>query len=676
MSGIDARDLSASVLAELIPAQALHEADRLTEAEAGYRKVLALAPRNFVALHGLGLIALGRGELEEGLQWLRKALAADAQHADAWLNLSRAELMMGRPDAALTAADRARALRPQDAATHMARAAALTQGRTPEETLVVWEQTLQQIPEHAEAWNELGAVQRGLEQYDAALESFRRALQADPAHRLALNNFAQVLQQLHRYEDAALVYERLWQVWPDAPFAAGQMLHCKMMICDWLQFDSLCQRVQAEVDAGRTAASPFGLQGWCTSPATARRAAETFIRSSFPDRASELPPPVVHARGRDKICIGYVSGEFRHQATSILITELLELHDHSRFEVVAFDNGHDDGSLLRRRIEAAVDALVPIARLEALPAAQAVRERGIDVLVNLNGFFGHMRTDLFSLRPAPVQVNYLGFPGTMGASFMDYLIADRLVIPESSHAHYSEAIVTLPDCYQPNDRQRSVSPDLLTRRDVGLPDTGFVFCCFNNTYKLTPQVFAVWARLLKQVPGSVLWFFGWVPEAALNLAGHCRDHGIEPGRIVMAPFWPLERHLARIRLADLFLDTWPYNAHTTGSDALWAGLPVLTCTGDTFPSRVGASLLSAVGLPELITHSLADYETRALRLAREPALLAGLRQRLASNRAKAPLFDTPRLVRHIESAYEAMVARARTGQLPAPLRIGVAGTVG
>ena len=673
MSGIDARDLSASVLAELIPAQALHEADRLPEAEAGYRKVLALAPRNFVALHGLGLVALGRGELEEGLQWLRKALAADAQHADAWLNLSRAELMMGRPDAALTAADRARALRPQDAVTHMARAAALAQGRTPEETLVVWEQTLQQIPEHAEAWNELGAVQRGLQQYDAALESFRRALQVDPAHRLALNNFAQVLQQLHRYEDAALVFERLWQLWPDAAFVPGHLLYCKAMICDWLHYEPLCRRIEAEVQAGRPVVEPFGIQGWCTSPAILQRAAQIYTALYHPDRGLPRPAP----RPADgKLRIGYVSGEFRHQATSILMVELLERHDRGRFEVIGFDNGHDDGSDLRRRIESAFDRLLPIAALDDAAAAALVREQGIDVLVNLNGFFGNTRTGVFNLRPAPVQVNYLGFPGTMGAPFMDYLIADRWVIPESSHAHYSEAIVTLPDCYQPNDTRRRISEEVLTRRDVGLPDVAFVFCCFNNTYKLTPQVFAVWARLLKQVPGSVLWFFGWVPEAAVNLAGHCREHGIEPERIVVAPFWPQERHLARLPLADLFLDTYPYNAHTTGSDALWAGLPVLTCTGDTFPSRVGASLLSAVGLPELITHSLVEYEALALRLAREPALLAGLRQRLAASRAQAPLFDMPRLARHIESAYEAMVARAHTGQLPSPLQIGVAGTVG
>jgi predicted O-linked N-acetylglucosamine transferase (SPINDLY family) len=259
---------------------------------------------------------------------------------------------------------------------------------------------------------------------------------------------------------------------------------------------------------------------------------------------------------------------------------------------------------------------------------------------------------------------------------MDYLIADRWVIPEDGDAHYSEAIVSLPDCYQPNDTRRRISDEVMTRHDVGLPGEGFVFCCFNNTYKLTPQVFAVWARLLKQVPGSVLWFLSWVPEASLNLAGHCREHGIDPQRLIVAPFWPQERHLARLRLADLFLDTFPYNAHTTGSDALWAGLPVLTCMGDTFPSRVGASLLAAAGLPELITHSLAEYEALALRLAREPALLDGLRQRLAANRAQAPLFDMPRLARHIESAYEAMVARARADQPPAPLRIGFPAATG
>jgi predicted O-linked N-acetylglucosamine transferase (SPINDLY family) len=451
------------------------------------------------------------------------------------------------------------------------------------------------------------------------------------------------------------------------------MLFCKAMICDWLHFEPLCRRIETEVEAGRQVVEPFGIQGWCTSPAILYRAAQTYTATLYPDRG--LPRPTTRpADGR--LRIGYVSGEFRHQATSILMVELLERHDRSRFELIGFDNGDDDSSDLRHRIVAAFDRLLPISALDDDAAAALVREQGIDVLVNLNGFFGNTRTGLFHLRPAPVQVNYLGFPGTMAAPYMDYLIADPWVIPEDGHAHYSEAIVTLPDCYQPNDTRRRISDEVLTRRDVGLPEKGFVFCCFNNTYKLTPQVFAVWARLLEQVPGSVLWFLGWVPEAALNLAGHCRAHGIDPSRVVAAPFWPQERHLARLRLADLFLDTFPYNAHTTGSDALWAGLPVLTCMGDTFPSRVGASLLAAAGLPELITRSLSEYEASALRLARDPAMLDGLRQRLVANRAQAPLFDMPRLAAHIESAYETMVARARAGQPPAPLRIGVSAPTG
>jgi protein O-GlcNAc transferase len=230
-------------------------------------------------------------------------------------------------------------------------------------------------------------------------------------------------------------------------------------------------------------------------------------------------------------------------------------------------------------------------------------------------------------------------------------------------------VVVLPESYQPNDRRRAISPEPLTRRDVGLPDTSFVFCCFNNTYKLTPGVFDIWARLLQQVPGSVLWFFGWVPEAAINLERECVARGIEPRRLVMAPFWPLPRHLARLRLADLFLDTWPYNAHTTCSDALWAGLPVLTCVGPTFPSRVGASLLSNAGLPELITRSPAEYEALGLALAREPGRLDGLRKRLALQRNQAPLFDTPRLCRHIELAYQTMAARAAAGLAPAPFSV-------
>jgi predicted O-linked N-acetylglucosamine transferase (SPINDLY family) len=296
-------------------------------------------------------------------------------------------------------------------------------------------------------------------------------------------------------------------------------------------------------------------------------------------------------------------------------------------------------------------------------AAATVRQNEIDLLINLNGFFGQARTGVFSRRPAPIQINYLGFPGTIGADYIDYIIADPIVIPQQHEDFYTEKIVWLPECYQVNDSKRPVA-EMPTRAEVMLPDDGFIFCCFNNSYKIAPEVFDVWMRLLDQVDGSILWLIEDNAAAADNLRREANRRGIEPERLVFAPRVSPAEHLARHRLADLFVDTLPYNAHTTASDALWAGVPLLTCLGSAFPGRVAASLLQAVGLPELITHSLGDYETLALRLAREPGLLSSLKARLAQNRNTSPLFDTKRFARYVEAAYVTMWERHRRGEPP------------
>jgi predicted O-linked N-acetylglucosamine transferase (SPINDLY family) len=343
---------------------------------------------------------------------------------------------------------------------------------------------------------------------------------------------------------------------------------------------------------------------------------------------------------------------------------VLEQHDRETFEIVAFDNGWDDGSATRRRIAAAVERIVPIRELSDLEATAAIRDAGIDVLVDLNGYFGEARTRVFARRAAPVQVNYLGFPGTLGASYMDYIIADGEVLPAEDHRFFSEKVVTLPHSYQPNDRQRPIATGEVTRQSCGLPEQGVVFCCFNNSYKITPEVFGAWLRILGAVEDSVLWLIEDCSEATANLRRAAAAAGVAERRIVFAGRRPPAEHLARHRCADLFLDTLPYNAHTTASDALWAGLPLLTCRGSTFAGRVAASLLKAIDLPELVTTSLADYEALAVALARDPARLSGLRQRLAANRLTTPLFDTAAITRQLEAAFTTMVERHRAGLSP------------
>jgi predicted O-linked N-acetylglucosamine transferase (SPINDLY family) len=385
--------------------------------------------------------------------------------------------------------------------------------------------------------------------------------------------------------------------------------------------------------------------------------------------AFEYPAPaplVTKAAVRhERVRLAYLSADFHLHATAYLMAELFERHDRARFEVFGLSWGPDDQSAMRARLKVGVDRFVDVGAMSDRQVAEWMRDQGIDIAVDLKGFTGNNRTGIFAYRGAPLQVAYLGFPGTLGAPFIDYLIADRQVVPPRLESAYSENIVRLPDCYQVNDRKRHIADETPSRADAGLPAQGFVFCSFNNSYKIRPAMFDIWMRLLRAVEGSVLWLLGDNDAAAANLRRHAAARGVDADRLVFATRLPLDRHLARHRLADLFLDNFPVNAHTTASDALWAGLPLVTLRGETFVSRVAASLLTTVGLPELITDTLADYEALALKLATTPAMLAGLRGRLAAVRLTTPLFDTDRFRRHIESAYLTIYERHLAGAPPA-----------
>jgi predicted O-linked N-acetylglucosamine transferase (SPINDLY family) len=367
--------------------------------------------------------------------------------------------------------------------------------------------------------------------------------------------------------------------------------------------------------------------------------------------------------------VGYVSGEFYEQATALLTAGLYECHDKARFRITAFDNGQNDLSPMRVRLEKAFDKFVDIAGLSDDAAAARIAAEDIDILVNLNGYFGERRMGIFARRPAPIQVNFLGFPGTLGAPYMDYIIADATVIPADEHRYYTEKVVTLPDSYQVNDSRRAIADDVPDRAACGLSDKVFVFCSFNQSYKLAPEIFRCWMAILKRTPGSLLWLLEGHPRLAENLRREAEAHGVPGDRIVFAPMIRNDRHLARLKLADLFLDTMPYNAHTTASDALWAGVPLITCRGATLPGRVAASLLQAVGLNELMTESLAAYESLAVQLAADPGRLAGYREKLDRNRLSSPLFNTARYCRHLEQAYQIMVESCTKGHIPTAFAI-------
>jgi len=591
-----------------------------------------------------------------------RAIQLDPQYAEAYFNKGKSFTLLKRLDDASSAFERALALRPNLAEAWLGRGNVFCKRKQYTDAFAAYDRALSLKAELAEGWLGRGNAFQEVRRYQEALAAFERAATLKPDLIEAWIGSGEMLARLKRHEEAARAYARVLEIDPQRPFMKGNLLHQKMSACAWNGVGDLIAEIDRDVSSGKLSAEPFGWQGVAKSPRNLQRCAELFNAEKYPARAGQGPRRSLSDRG--KIRIGYASGEFRDQATSHLIVGVLERHDKSRFEIVGFDNGWNDGSDIRRRIEAAVPEIIDVTRLTDEAAAAAIRDRRIDILVNLNGYFGEGRTGVFAQRPAPIQVNYLGFPGTLGAPYIDYIVADRCVIPPGDEAFYEEKVVYLPDCYQANDDRKTIAARTFSRAECGLPQHGFVFCCFNNSYKITPEVFDCWMGILKVVPGSVLWLIEDSAGAVSNLRRETLARAVDPDRLVFAGRMRLADHLARHRLADLFLDTLPYNAHTTASDALWAGLPVLTQMGGTFPGRVAASLLQAIGLAELIAPTQDAYRELAIALASDPQRLPAIKDTLARNRLTKPLFDTQRFTQRIEAAYEEMHRRHQWGLTP------------
>jgi predicted O-linked N-acetylglucosamine transferase (SPINDLY family) len=640
---------------------------QLDAAERGFRQLLRKDPKHLAALNILAIILTTSKNYGEAEKYLQAALRINATSDATFYNYGIVLKALGRPDEALERFSQALAINPGNADTWNNRGTVFNDLDDHARAVADFDRAIALNPNFAGAIVNKGKALAELKRHDEALAAYQRALALQPDVAEAWYGLGSLFHDLQRHDEAARAYARALQINPQLPYLKGILLHQKMLTCDWSDVAALIGEIESDIAAGKRSAEPFSWQGVATSQRSLQLCAEIYSRDRFPAnfKSSALP----RLGTGDKIRIGYLSGEFRQQATSLLMVGVLEQHDRDRFDITAIDNGWDDGSETRRRIDAAVDHVVAITELGDPQAVAAIRDNRIDVLVNLNGYFGEARTRVFARRAAPLQVNYLGFPGTLGADYMDYIIADRHVLPEAHRPFYSEKVVTLPNCYQANDRKKEISERAFTRVECGLPAAGFVFCCFNNSYKITPQIFACWMRILMQTGGSVLWLLEDSALAAANLRREAAAAGVDPQRIVFAGRLPPAEHLARHRCADLFLDTLPYNAHTTASDALWAGLPILTCLGETFAGRVAASLLHNVRLPELIASDLEEYQRLAIELATDPGKLAGVRRKLNDHRLTTPLFDTALFTRHLERAYVAMVARHKAGLAPAHIYI-------
>ncbi len=631
------------------------------DSENSYKEALRIQPNNPNYVYNLANIIFDREHYGEAVALFEQCLSIEFNIPEAHNNLSACLLKLKNPESALIYIEQAIKLRPGYTEAWINRGNALTDLRRHTEALESYKHALELKPDYAEAWINYGNALSDLKRYEEALTSYEQAIQLEYANAEAWHNRGTVLNSLKKHEDALDSYERAIKLKPNLDFLLGNLIHTQMKICNWTELTSRQSALMNGTVEGAKVSIPFPILGLFDSPELQKTTAETYARAKL---LVAEKPEIVTKEKSGRIRLGYFSMDFREHPVSTLIADLLERHDRTQFEIFGFSFGIDTRDLMRQRLELAFDEFYDVRSFNDLEIAKLSRSKQIDIAIDLGGFTQDSRPQIFANRLAPIQINYLGYPGTMGTQAIDYLIADSILIPKNSRAYYSEKIIYLPHCYQANDSKRKISDEIFNREQLGLPANKFVFCCFNNNWKILPETFELWIRILRSVEKSVLWLFEDNPTAAYNIQNEAKNKGLCPDRILFAKFMDHDRHLARYKFADLFLDTFPYNGHTTASDALWAGTPVLTRAGESFPSRVAASLLTNLGLPELITQSAEEYVSQAIELANNPQKLASIRKALHNNRSTSPVFNTVVFAKNIERAYRKIYNRYHAGLPP------------
>jgi protein O-GlcNAc transferase len=641
---------------------ALMDLQRHEEAIASCNNAIALNPDYANAYNSRGNALMDLKCPEKAIASYDEAIVLKPDFAEAHFNRGNALKDLKLPGEALASYDRAIALKPNYVKAHNNRGNALMDLKRFAGALASYERTIALKPDYAEAYNNRGNALRDLKSYEEAIASYDKATALKPDYAEAYNNCGTALKSLNRYEEALASYGKAIALRPDIEFLYGNWIFMKMNICDWSNLETEFVQLVHRINHAEKVSHPFPVLVATNSSELQRKAAEIYALARYP--LNNTLPQIAKRERREKIRVGYFSADFRNHPGAYSMVEMFELHDRSKFELIGFSFSPEREYELKSRLESAFDKFIDVNSCTDTDVARLARNMEIDIAIDRNGFTSYCRPNIFASRAAPLQISYKGYPGTMGTNYIDYLIADPIVVTADHRENYSEKIAYLPDSYQVYDTKRVVPDKIVSREQVGLPRNSFVFCCFNNNYKITPEVFDSWMRILKQVDSSVLWLLEDNTKAKSNLRKEAEIRGINPERLISAKRMPPSDHLSRHRLADLFLDTLPCNAHITASDALWAGLPVLTRIGETFAGRVAASLLNAIGLSELITSTPQAYEALAIELATNPERLANLKRKLATNRLTTPLFDTQRYTRHIEAAYTMMYERYQTNLPP------------
>ena len=646
---------------------ALQEMNQLDAAVASYYKAIVLKPDYAEAYLNVGVAKHKLKQLDAAVASYNKAILLNPDYAETYYNRGHALQDLKQLDAAIASYDRAILLKPDYAVAYFNRGNALQDLKQIDAAVASYGKAIELKPDYAEAYSNRGHALQELKQLDAAMANYDRAIYLKPDYAEAYYNRAHALQVLKKFDEAVANYNQAFAIDPEINYLRGMRQHAKMFICDWQDFESTVKELSSNIQNNVKASTCFPVLALPISMSQQRKAAEIWSSDKFP--SNPLLGAIPKSSAHSKIRIGYYSADFRLHPVSILTVGLFEHHDKSKFELFAFSFGPDAHDSIRGRITSAFDKFIDVSAISDQEVAALSRTLEIDIAIDLGGYTQDCRTGIFSFRAAPLQLSYIGYLGTMGASYYDYLIADQTLVPPEHLPFYSEKIVYLPS-YQVNDSKQEIPHAALSREALSLPSSGFVFCCFNSTYKITPTTFDGWMRILKSVPQSVLLLYSSIKSAELNLKQEAQKRGVNPERLIFGDNLTRNEYLARCKSADLFLDTLPYNAGATASDALWAGLPVLTCMGQSFASRYAASLLYAIGLPELVTQTQSEYEALAVELATNPLKLKAIKDKIETNRLTTPLFDTAMFTKHIEVAYTKMYERYLADLPPDHIFIG------
>jgi protein O-GlcNAc transferase len=627
-----------------------------------YQLALKINPDYAEAHVNLGHLLDDKGDLQAALDSYEKALLIQPDQAESYYSMGKTQSKMGNLVAAIQSYKRAVSVRPDYAEAYLNMGSALQDQGEFAAALLNFNAALAINPDYAEAYNNMGLTLFDMGDLKAAIDNYNKALLVRPDFAEAYYNKATALVENGAFDAAIESYEIALKIRPEYEAARASKLRQQSNICDW---EGLAQDQDliAKLGISKDYISPYAIQSLEDSPERQQLRSENFSKALY-GNIIPLPPTVKPLQKPKRLRIGYFSADFHEHPVAYLMAKVLEVHNRDSFEIYGYSIGPASNDDMRQRLIKAVDVFDDVGGMSDQNIAMLARQDKLDIAIDLTGYTKNNRFGIFSYRLAPVQINYLGFSGTMGAEFMDYIIADPVLVPAGSEQYYSESLLRLPYTFMPTDNTRPISTRLMTRSEMGLPETGFVFCCFNNSHKVSSNEFDIWMRILLQVEESVLWLGNLNTWAKDNLRRHAKTRGVDPMRLVFADRLPIDEHLARQKLADLFLDTFFYNAHTSASEALWAGLPVVTKAGKGFAARAAASLLTAAGLPELIVNTEVEYEMLILNLANNPTRLGQIRQTLMDNRETSPLFDTELFTKHLENGYQQVYQRHYDGKQP------------